>query len=96
MTDKRLFVEFRVEFDPSTNQELLNEVAEALRDRMWDILDGCELCDDEVQPTPSAKDITFELVMMVPKIEERLKLGSGRMREIPLREEDRKEEDRNG
>lgn len=57
----RLFITFKVEFHPQTNQELLAACAEGAKDRLWDMFDGVE--DEGQIPTPSPHDITYELVM---------------------------------
>jgi len=57
----KLFIVFKVEFHPSVNQDMLGEVAEAVKERMWDLFD----LDDEGQPIPAPKDITHELVIEV-------------------------------
>jgi len=57
---KKLYIEYRVYFDPSTNQELLSEVAEAVKDKLYDMF------DDEDTPVPSLHDVTYELVMEIP------------------------------
>lgn len=68
MTSKnRLFIRYLVEFPPETNQELLEEMAQAAQDRMWDMFDGVD--DEDNQPTPAVKDITHELVMFVDGVD---------------------------
>lgn len=63
LNDRCLFVEFRVYFDPRTNQDLLHEMADAVKDRLYDLFEGTE--DESSGPLPSPHDVTFELVMIV-------------------------------
>ncbi len=57
----KLYIEYRVHFDPQTNQELLKEVAELAQEKIYDLF------ADEDSPIPSVHDVTFEIVMEVTK-----------------------------
>lgn len=56
----KLYVEFRVYFAPTTNQELLREIATIAQERIYDLFDGV---DESSGPMPSPHDVTFEIVM---------------------------------
>lgn len=60
-TKAKLYVEFRVYFDPKTNQDMLRAVAEAAQERIFDLF---EIPEDE-QPLPSPLDVTFEITMEI-------------------------------
>jgi hypothetical protein len=55
----KLYIEYRVYFDSSTNQELLREFAEIVKDRLYDMFDDAEV--------PKTTDVTYELVMKAEK-----------------------------
>jgi hypothetical protein len=63
--NRRLYAEFRVYFDPSTNQEMLQEVCNAAQDRIYDMFDEPVVHDVDDQPIPAAHDVTFEIVMEI-------------------------------
>lgn len=61
MNDKKLYIEYRVYFNPNTNQELLHTIAELGQDEIFYLFDG-EI-DGENAPHPH--DVTYEVVMEV-------------------------------
>lgn len=60
---KKLYIEYRVYFDATTNQELLREVAEQAQEHIYDLF------ANEDSPIPAVHDVTFELVMAIGKDE---------------------------
>ena len=64
-SNRRLYVEFRVYFDPRTNQELLTILADKAKDYIYDLFDGID--EETSGPLPSPHDVTYELVMEVTK-----------------------------
>jgi hypothetical protein len=61
LKSRRLYVEFRVYFQPNTNQELLKEMAEAAQERVFEMFNGID--DDTSGPLPSPHDVTYEIVV---------------------------------
>ena len=59
--EQKLYLEFRVSFNPATNQELLMAIGEAVKDRIHELFEAGE---DEM-PIPSIKDVTYEVVTEV-------------------------------
>lgn len=58
----KLYIVYKLEFNPQTNQELLRKCAESYKDEMWNSWDNEE-------NIPAIKDITYELVMEVTEDE---------------------------
>jgi hypothetical protein len=54
----KLYIEFRVHFDPKTNPEL-SEVAEATKDKLYDMF------TDSGEDVPTTTAVTYELVREV-------------------------------
>ena len=61
---KKLYIEYRVYFNPDTNQELLTEIAEIAQDEIYTLFENAAI--DE-SPMPSPHDVTYEIVMEVSK-----------------------------
>lgn len=59
----KLYVEYRVYFDPKTNQDLLRVCAESAQEQIYDIFE----LDESSGPTPAPNDVTFEIKMEVTK-----------------------------
>jgi divalent metal cation (Fe/Co/Zn/Cd) transporter len=56
---RRLYIEYRVELDPQTNQDLVHDIAEAVKDKLYDTFET----DSEIHA--EFKDVTYEVVMVV-------------------------------
>ena len=62
MRERKLYIEYRVHFNPNTNQDLLREMATVVQERLHDMFLGSSDVEFE-QPMPC--DVTFEIVMEV-------------------------------
>lgn len=61
--ERKLYIEYRVYFDPRTNQDLLKEIADAGQERVYDLFEG--RVDETTGPLPSPHDVTYEIVMEI-------------------------------
>jgi hypothetical protein len=61
-TERKLYIEYRVYFNPTTNQELLKEVAERAQEEIYTLFDGAHIDYDSM---PSPNDVTYEIVMEI-------------------------------
>jgi hypothetical protein len=61
--DKKLYIEYRVYFDPNTNQDMLHEVAEAAQETIYTLFDDLKETQDGA---PSPHEVTYEVVMLIP------------------------------
>ena len=60
--NRRLYVEFRVYFDPSTNQTLLDEMAQVAQERIYDMFEG--ITNDHTSgPLPTPLNVTYQLTL---------------------------------
>lgn len=68
MADKqrKLYIEFRVNFHPDTNQELLHHIAKVAQEEIYDLFEG--RVDETSGPMPSPLDVTFEVVLKVERL----------------------------
>ena len=57
--NQKLYIEYRVYFDHKTNQELLQKVAEAGQEKVYDLFD--DNSDSDGNPVPSPHDVTYEI-----------------------------------
>jgi hypothetical protein len=58
MPTKGKFIEFRLQFDPLCSSELLLEMAEELKDKLYN--DLCETTRDQYYPVPM--QVTYEVI----------------------------------
>jgi len=63
--NKKLYIEYRVYFDPSTNQELLTELADLGQEAVYNLFD--HNCDIDGNEFPSPHDVTYQLVVETPE-----------------------------
>jgi hypothetical protein len=77
MPERKLYVEYRIYFDPTTNQDILHECAEVVQQRLHDVFNGT--CEDGDDLVPS--DVTYEVVMEVENGK-----GEGKEAETNLRQ----------
>jgi hypothetical protein len=59
--EKKLYVEYRLHFNPNANQDTLNELAEAFQEHIYDIWNN----DAEHGAALDVNDVTYEIVMEV-------------------------------
>jgi uncharacterized protein (DUF1778 family) len=60
--ERKLYVEYRVYFDPMTDQDLLHEQAKVVQDKLHDVWIGLgETALEDIEPV----DVTYECVMEV-------------------------------
>lgn len=60
-----LFIEFRVHFDPRTNQDLLHELAEKAQEEIYNLFEG--RIEETSGPLPAPHDVTYQVIMHVEK-----------------------------
>jgi hypothetical protein len=63
--DKKLYIEYRVYVDPTVNQEFLSEVADKGQEAIYDLFTNA--CGWDGKEFPTVSDVTYEVVMEVPK-----------------------------
>lgn len=64
--ENKLYIEYRVYFDPKTNQDLLKKVAEQGQKDIYNLFDG--VYEESSGPLPSPHDITYEIVMEAKEV----------------------------
>jgi hypothetical protein len=62
--ERKLYIEYRVYFNPTTNQELLKEVAERAQEEIYKLFND-ELWSVDYSSMPPPHDITYEIVMEI-------------------------------
>lgn len=60
--ERKLYIEYRVYFDPRTNQDNLHEVGAVLKDRLQDMFEDMVGGDT---PITSPEDVSYEVVMEI-------------------------------
>ena len=63
---KKLYIEYRVYFNPSTNQELLAEIADKGQEEIYNLFDTN--CDMDGNSFPAPHDVTYELVVETDEV----------------------------
>jgi hypothetical protein len=63
MTDKKLYIEYRLYFSPQANQDALHEMAEAFQENIYDVWNNAY----DHGSALDVNDITYEVVMVQTK-----------------------------
>jgi hypothetical protein len=58
---KKLYIEFRLHYDPQANQDIIHEIGQVLQERIHDLVEG-EFDEESSGPIPAIKDVTYEVV----------------------------------
>jgi len=58
---KKLYIEFRLHYDPQANQDIIDEIGQVLQERIHDLVEG-EFGEESSGPIPAIKDVTYEVV----------------------------------